>query len=131
MHTKILMILSAVFMAALGLAASFLPKEILTYAGAWDEGVEVFVVQALGALCLGFAILNWSARNALIGGMHNRPIALGNFMHFLVVAVTLIKVLLAGFYTLEVMAAAAIYAAFAMGFGLTIGLFPTQKAPKK
>jgi hypothetical protein len=33
------------------------------------------------------------ARGVLIGGIYARPLALGNFLHFFVVAVTLIKVL--------------------------------------
>ena len=126
MHTKILMSLSALFMAVVGLAASFMPKEILIYAGAWDEGFEVFLMQVLGALYLGFAMLNWIARASLIGGTYSRPVVMGNFTHFVVVAVTLIKALLAGFHSTEVVLGVAAYTLFASWFGAVLFL-PPQK----
>lgn len=126
MHTKILMSLSALLMAVIGLAASFMPKEILAYAKAWDEGFEVLLVQILGALYLGFAMLNWSARASLIGGIYSRPVALGNFMHFVVVAVTLIKSLLAGFDSIEIMIGAVSYSIFALWFGAVLFTHPAK-----
>jgi hypothetical protein len=93
MQTRILMAASALFMAVLGATASFLPEEILRYTGTVPAPLINSVVQACGALYLGFAILNWMARGVLIGGIYARPLALGNFLHFFVVAVTLIKVL--------------------------------------
>ncbi len=127
MYTKILMSLSALLMAIVGLAASFIPKEILTYAKAWDEGFEVFLVQILGALYLGFAMLNWSARASLIGGIYSRPVALGNFMHFLVVAVTLVKSMMAGFHSIELMIGAASYCIFALWFGVVLFSHPIKE----
>jgi hypothetical protein len=41
---------------------------------------------------LGFGILNWMAKGTLIGGIYNRPIPIGNFMHFGVGAIALVKV---------------------------------------
>ncbi|MES2672879.1 MAG: hypothetical protein V4660_01500 [Pseudomonadota bacterium] len=127
MQTKILMSLSALLMAITGLAASFMPKEILTYAKAWDEGFEVFLVQILGALYLGFAMLNWTARASLIGGIYSRPVALGNFMHFVIVAVTLMKSLFAGFNSIEIMVGTAIYCIFALWFGAVLFSHPVKK----
>jgi hypothetical protein len=37
-------------------------------------------------------MLNWMAKGTRIGGIYNIPIAIGNFMHFGVGAMTLIKV---------------------------------------
>ena len=41
---------------------------------------------------MGFGILNWMAKGTLIGGIYNRPIAIGNLMHFGVGAIALVKV---------------------------------------
>ena len=41
---------------------------------------------------LGFGILNWMAEGTLIGGIYNKPIAIGNLMHFGVGAIVLVKV---------------------------------------
>lgn len=83
--------LSAAFMAVAGLVLSFLPAETLAAAGVEPVAVLVVFAQVTGALYLGFAILNWSARGILIGGIYARPVGLGNFMHFAVVAATLVK----------------------------------------
>ncbi len=61
MNTKLLMRGSAVFMGLLGVAASFLPQEILVWSGATPERWSAVIVQMTGAIYLGFAALNWAA----------------------------------------------------------------------
>jgi len=114
---------SAIFMALLGLSASFLPQELLTYANAEVGRFAVVLVQVTGALYLGFAFLNWMARGVLIGGIYSRPLALGNFMHFAVVTTVLAKVLVTEF-SLFTMAGVSIYAVFAMWFALVLFTHP-------
>jgi hypothetical protein len=110
---------SALFMTALGATASFLPEEVLRYTGTVPAPLINSVVQAGGALYLGFAALNWMARGVLIGGIYSRPLALGNFLHFFVVAVTLIKVLFELRLPLIVGLAIA-YTVLAVWFGLVL-----------
>lgn len=120
MHTKILMTLSALSMAAAGLAASFFPQEILAYLDAWSEVVEVALLQVLGALYLGFAMLNWTARGSVIGGIYSRPVAVANFMHTGIVTVILGKILLANHQSLLLVAATLVYALFALWFAAVL-----------
>ena len=80
---------SALVMAALGLAATFLPQEIAAYLGA--STTLPLLIQILGALYVAFAMLNWTAKDSLIGGIYNRPIAIGNLVHFLIAALALGK----------------------------------------
>ena len=49
MHTRILMSASAAFLAMLGLAALFLPQELLIYAGSSPAGFPLLVIQVSGA----------------------------------------------------------------------------------
>ncbi len=91
MQTRWLMGLSAVFMAVLGLVGSFLPAQTLASLGVPTSTAPLVLVQVTGALYLGFAILNWSARGVMIGGIYARPVALGNFLHFAVVAAMLLR----------------------------------------
>lgn len=114
---------SALFMAVLGGVMSFLPEEILRYTGTVPAPLINSVVQACGALYLGFAILNWMARGVLIGGIYSRPLALGNFLHFVVVAVTLVKVLVDLRLPLVVGLTTA-YSVFAVWFGLALFTHP-------
>jgi hypothetical protein len=128
MKTKILMTLSAILMAVLGLAATFLPQEILSQLGVEPHGLAVLQLQILGALYLGFAMLNWMARGNLIGGVYSRPVAMGNFLHFAVIAITLVKALLGGMESRGVLIGAVLYPVFAVWFGLVAFTHPTRQA---
>ena len=127
MKTKALMSLSAILMAVLGIGTSFLPQEILSYSGADPRDLGVLLVQVIGALYLGFAMLNWMARANLIGGVYSRPVAMGNFLHFAVVAVALLKALLGGMSAAILLVGAVIYSVFAVWFGLVVFTHPAKR----
>lgn len=123
MRTRVLMTTSALFMGLLGLAASFLPQETLAAAGVPEESLPalaVILVQALGALYLGFAILNWMAKGILVGGIYARPLALGNFLHFSVVTVVLVKAIFGEGPNPTLLAFALPYAILATWFGIAL-----------
>ena len=129
MNTKVLMTASALFLALLGAAASFLPQEILASLDAPAEGYVVLVVQIAGALYLGFAMLNWTARENLIGGIYSRPVALGNFLHFVMVALAMWKEVFSGPGLLALVVGAAAYTALAVAFGLVLFNHPRAAQP--
>ena len=118
MNTKALMAMSALFMACLGVAASFLPQEILTWIGAPSRGALPLLVQLGGALYVGFAMVNWMAKGNLLGGIYNRAVAMGNFAHFFIGATVLIKGLLAGKRVPGIWIGGAAYSLFAVWFAL-------------
>jgi hypothetical protein len=91
MNTKILMTTSAIFLAIIGLLFSFLPNEIMGYLNVQPNIIIFLFLKILSGLYLGFGILNWMAKGSRIGGIYNRPIAIGNLMHFGVGAISLIK----------------------------------------
>lgn len=124
MNTRILMVLSALLMAILGVAGSFLPQELLFELGAPAEGLLVLVVQITGALYLAFSVLNWTARANLIGGIYSRPVALGNFLHFVMVTLALWKAVVDGQYEMAVIVGAVVYTAFAVSFGFVLFTHP-------
>lgn len=128
MKTRILMSASAVLLGAVGVALSFLPQELLVAAGMAAEPGAVILAQVLGAAYLGFAMLNWMARGVLIGGVYARPVALGNFLHFAVVAIVLVKALVAEPVTAGSAVAAGLYVLFAVWFG---GALFTHPAPTR
>ena len=92
MNTKNLMISSSIFLGALGVAFTFVPNEIASSQRVTPNLASALPLQLLGALYLGFAMLNWMVKNSLIGGIYNKPIAVGNFMHFTVGTLALIKI---------------------------------------
>jgi len=125
MQTRLLMGLSAVFMAAFGLVASFVPGDLLVTLGVPPVPVLLTVVQIAGALYLAFAMLNWMARGVLIGGIYSRPLALANFLHFALVAVTLFKAIPA-LNMISVIAVTLAYAVFAAWFALVLFTHPIR-----
>lgn len=124
MNSKLLMTLSALFMAGLGIVATFAPAEILGHYGLNQGVIGAVFVQVAGALYVGFAILNWTARANLIGGIYSRPVALGNFVHFTVAALALLKVVARFTSAGEIIAGAILYSVFAVGFGFVVFTSP-------
>ena len=90
-YSKYVMGSSALFMFCFGVLLTFAPSEILHAAGGRPLPLLLLATQTGGALYLGFAILNWMAKDSLIGGIFNRPVAMGNFLHFLMVALAMLK----------------------------------------
>ena len=92
MNTKILMISTALYLGIVGLGLTFLPQSIAEFFEAGTNPTLILALQILGALYLGFGMMNWMSKNSLIGGIYSRPLVFGNLLHFLVSAFALIKV---------------------------------------
>lgn len=91
MNTKLLMTASAVFMGLIGIALSFMPDEVLGTLGQVPNTILALTLQLTGALYFGFAITNWMAKTVLIGGIYSRPLSIGNFSHYFIAGLALIK----------------------------------------
>jgi hypothetical protein len=117
MNTKLLLSASAFVLGAAGIAATFAPHEILAAVGAAAGGVLPLLVQLLGASLFAFAMVNWAARGSLIGGIYNRPVAIGNLAHFMIGALALAKAILRGEHGTMLIVATLVYAVFAIAFG--------------
>lgn len=123
MHTRLLMMASAAFMALLGLATSFAPVKVLSLHGSTADNATLLLIQMMGALYLGFALLNWAARGVLIGGIYSRPVALGNFLHFAMVGVTLTKAAIVH-GVVQLATSALVFSVFAIWFGIVLFTHP-------
>ena len=119
MNAKFLMMSSAVFLALLGLVTSFLPFEVLALHGSEPDGPTVLLIEMMGALYLGFALLNWTARGVIIGGIYARPLALGNCLHFAMVTVMLAREAI-DHLALPLAISAGVFGLFAIGFALVL-----------
>ena len=109
----------------LGVAASFIPQELLNGIGLPSTPLSALGVQIAGALYLGFAMMNWMSRTVVIGGIYARPLAMGNFSHFAIAALALMKAASANTQIQFVWPATILYAIFAVLFGVV--LFTTPK----
>lgn len=115
-----LMIASAGYMALAGLTAALFEEELLAYFGGATTGFPTVLVGVVAALYLGFAVLNWMARGNLIGGVYSRPVALGNFAHFLGVSIILLQQVPASSHTAELGVTAGLNVVFAAAFGYVV-----------
>lgn len=119
MNSRLLMSMSAAFLGLCGVAGLFLPQETAAFFNPGSDQFNVLVIQILSALYLGFAMLNWMARGNLIGGIYSRPVAVGNFTHFAIGAITLIKLVFrTETHFIFILIFAVIYALFAVSFGI-------------
>ncbi|HRN55257.1 MAG TPA: hypothetical protein PLL71_02330 [Agriterribacter sp.] len=128
MNTKLLMTASSVFMGLIGMALIFMPDETLKTLGQEPNNTLNLILQLTGALYFGFAVTNWMAKTVLIGGIYARPLSIGNFSHFLIAGLALIKVSMntvsANTYTYVL---TFLYIAFAILFGYVFVTHPKQK----
>jgi hypothetical protein len=115
MNTKLLMTVSAVFLGLAGLVLTFFPQEVSGNFGINET--SSILLQVLGALYFGFAMINWTAKANLIGGIYSRPVALGNLAHFAIGALALAKLTFNGTSLHYLWIAALAYSVFAILFG--------------
>jgi hypothetical protein len=127
-NTKLVLAASAVLLGAAGIASTFAPHELLNAAGIAPTGILAILVQLLGATWFAFAMVNWAARGSLIGGIYNRPVAIGNLTHFVIGALALVKFVLAGERHTIVIVAAAVYAVLAIAFAMVFFRSPVASA---
>ena len=121
------MIASAIVMGIAGIAASFFPQEILSNIGLPETSPFTVCLQITGALYLGFAMMNWMAKTVLIGGIYSRPLAMGNFMHFVVGALALVKVAMNHSTSTYIWVATVLYFIFAIAFSIVAFTSPAKK----
>lgn len=120
MNTKLLMISSASIMGLFSIIATFLPNEILIALGQIPTALLILMLQITGAIYFGFAIMNWMAKTVLIGGIYARPLAMGNFSHFIIVALALMKFIPSHSVSIYFWIVTIIYALFAIFFGIVL-----------
>ncbi|HEY4247104.1 MAG TPA: hypothetical protein VGM64_09625 [Lacunisphaera sp.] len=116
MNTKLLLAASSVVLAVTGLVTSFAPVELLTALKTTSTNPLPVIIQLLGALYLGFALMNWMAKGSLIGGIYARPLSVGNCLHFTVGTLALFKHQLAIGFHGPMTIALVVYAIFALAF---------------
>jgi len=126
--TRYLMMASAAFMAVIGLALTFAPQEILhrfdTHASTWEQTVA----QLCGALYCGFALMNWMAKGATLGGIYGRPIVIGNVVHFRMGVLVVVKMQSGPSSLAAQWSLAGMYLVFAVLFGYVTFTNPGKSA---
>ena len=132
MNTKLIMASSAILLGIIGVGLTFLPQAILTYLNIGASKPLLLILQLLGGLYFGFAMLNWMSQWSVIGGIYNKPVSVANFAQFFVGGMALIKDMtsnpeLPGVFWII----AAIYIVYAAIFGWLFCNQPVSKDTEK
>lgn len=130
MNTKFTMQLVAVFLFVLGIGFLFLPNEIIKLFKFNPDSLLVLILQFCGGLYIGFAILNWMLRGQYIGGIYSRSLVLANLVHFLVGALSFIKIIFKTSLVPVVWIVGLFYVVFAITFSVVLLKNPKQITSK-
>lgn len=119
---------SSVFLIISGLGFTFLPEEIAQFLNVDTNQIAILLLQILGALYLGFGMLDWMTKNNLIGGIYSRPLVIGNLVHFLVSSFALIRIVgnHSGNEFVILLVITIIYSLFTLGFGFVFNKNPSK-----
>lgn len=96
----------------LGLLTLFIPETILTTFGAPTATPLPLLVQLLGGGYFAFALMDWTAKDGAIGGIYARPISLGNFTHFFIGGLLLLKYQLSNPLSIPILVLLLVYGVF-------------------
>ena len=116
MNTKILMTTSSLVLGLAGLFALFAPENLLAMLGVPMVNPLSVLIQLMGALYFSIALMNWTAKDSIIGGIYARPVSLGNFAHFFIGTLLLAKYLLSNGFNVAILLMLVVYAIFALLF---------------
>ena len=114
-------------MGIAGITFLFLPTEILNYTGENPSFFNTIFIQIFGGLYFSFALINWMAKGNLIGGIYSKPLAMGNFSHFFIGSITLIKAAFSMPEMIHLWILGVIYLVFAIPFALVAFGNPLSK----
>ena len=95
MNTKIIMASSALLLGFSGILLTFFPEELAALLTNSANNAVTLLLQIIGAMYFAFGIMNWVSRKTLVGGIYNRPIAIANMTHFMMVGITITKLKIA------------------------------------
>ena len=128
MNTKILMTVSAIMLGVAGIILTFMPEEVSRILN--PASSPSIILQILGALYFAFAMLNWTAKGNLIGGIYSKPVAIANFTHFMIGGLALVKLAIHEPNWIFIWVVAILYLLFALLFGWVLFTSPVSANKK-
>lgn len=125
------MTISSLILGASGIILTFAPDVMLNNLGVDPNRISLLLIQIIGGLYFGYAMLNWMTKGSLIGGIYSRPIVIANLTHFLIVGLAMIKVLMASSsLPLVIWLAGIIYMALSLLYAIILFTHPVTLKDK-
>jgi hypothetical protein len=129
LNTKLIMSCSSLVLGLAGAACLFAPEELAAGFGANVAFLPV-LIQLAGALYLGFAMANWTAKGSSIGGIYGRPLSMANLTHFAIGTLALLRFVLTHRSSAVTNAVLIVYALFAVLFAYVVFVASPGSHPK-
>jgi len=107
---------SSLVLGLAGIFALFAPDVLLAMLSVPMTNPLSVLIQLMGALYFSFALMNWTAKDSIIGGIYARPISLGNFAHFFSGTLLIAKYLLSNGFNVSILLMLVVYTIFAALF---------------
>jgi uncharacterized membrane protein YoaK (UPF0700 family) len=126
MSTKYIMASSALLLIAAGLICSFFPQELAVWLEISSDQIVPMILKIAGALYFAFGMVNWTAKETLLGGIYGRPVVIGNMSHFVIGALALLKGVSLQSHPPAVIVITVIYTIYAIVFGWIFFRTPAQ-----
>ena len=90
-NAKIFLVSHSLTTGLIGFTFLFLPKNLIQQLHLSYSPMLEYILQLLGGLYLGLAMLSWMSRGQVIGGIYNRPLIMANFMFLLIGTLSMLK----------------------------------------
>ena len=101
---------SSLVLGLAGIFALFAPDVLLAMLSVPMTNPLSALIQLMGALYFSFALMNWTAKDSIIGGIYARPISVGNFAHFFSGTLLIAKYLLSNGFNVSILLMLVVYA---------------------
>jgi hypothetical protein len=115
MPAKPILTASAILLALSGAVCLFMPI-----------GGAGLHTQFLGAALMGFAALNWVAKDSTLGGIYGRPITVANFLHCAIASLLLVRAIIDAPGNTILLFVFIPYVLFALAFGSILFGWPKR-----
>ncbi len=125
MFTKVLLTTSSLLLGLLGLVCTFMPQELASLGGTAFNPLSILAIQLTGAMGLAFAMLNWMLRKVPMGGIYGRPLALANFLFYVMASISLFKTAAVFENALYIWLCGGLFSLFALGFAYILFWHPS------
>lgn len=99
-----------------GIVALFAPESVLVMLGATITKPLSVLVQVIGTLYFSIALMNWTAKDSIIGGIYARPVSLANFAHFFTGTLVLAKYFFSNSLNVPILLMLIVYVILALFF---------------
>ncbi|MEL6658766.1 MAG: hypothetical protein AAFY48_21275 [Bacteroidota bacterium] len=90
-NARLFLVIHSLLTGFLGFVFLFLPNTLTQELHLSATPMLEYILQLMGGLYLGLAMLSWMSRGQAIGGIYNRPLIMANFIFLLIGTLSMLR----------------------------------------